>query len=120
MPPAFCALAGLPDSANAATRKIGAKVLERLAIPADAAEVSKLADRYSSSALGTLRVRTEKGATIFDFGEWYSAVASRKNNDGTTSFITIDPAVDGFNFVDHMATMPFRSTPSETSLLLTL
>jgi CubicO group peptidase (beta-lactamase class C family) len=84
---------------NVERHAIGAKVLERLAIPADAAEVDKLADRYSSPALGTLRVRTEHGATIFDFGKWYSAVASRKNNDGTTSFITIDPTVDGFNFV---------------------
>jgi hypothetical protein len=38
-------------------------------------------------------------ATIFDFGGWHSSVASRKNDDGTTSFISIDPAVDGFNFV---------------------
>jgi hypothetical protein len=35
----------------------------------------------------------------FDFGKWHSLVASRINDDGTTSFITIDPAVDGFNFV---------------------
>jgi hypothetical protein len=32
-------------------------------------------------------------------GEWKSAVASRKNDDGTTSFITIDPTLDGFEFV---------------------
>jgi hypothetical protein len=41
----------------------------------------------------------EDGATIFDFGKWHSAVASRKNDDGTTSFISIDPTVNGFNFV---------------------
>jgi hypothetical protein len=41
----------------------------------------------------------QDGATIFDFGPWRSAVASRTNDDGTTSFITIDPAVDGFDFV---------------------
>jgi CubicO group peptidase (beta-lactamase class C family) len=84
---------------NVQRHAIGAKIRERLAIPADAAEVGKLADRYSSPALGTLRVRTRLGATIFDFGNWYSAVASRKNDDGTTSFITIDPTVDGLNFV---------------------
>lgn len=28
-----------------------------------------------------------------------ASVASRKNDDGTISFITIDPTVDGFNFV---------------------
>ena len=37
--------------------------------------------------------------TKFDVGEWASSVASRKNDDGTTSFITIDPGEDGFEFV---------------------
>jgi hypothetical protein len=72
---------------------------ERLVVPADAAEVRKLADSYASAALGTLRVRTENGATIFDFGKWRSSVASRRNDDGTTSFVTIDSTVMGFNFV---------------------
>jgi hypothetical protein len=52
-----------------------------------------------SSELGTLRVRAPDGATIFDFGNWRSAVASRRNDDGTTSFISIDPTISGFNFV---------------------
>ncbi len=76
-----------------------AKRRERLVVPADPAEVGKLAARYSSPALGTLSVRMQDGATIFDFGKWYSSVASRKNDDGTVSFITIDPTVDGFDFV---------------------
>jgi CubicO group peptidase (beta-lactamase class C family) len=72
---------------------------ERLVVPGDAAEVRKLASAYSSPELGTLRVRGEDAATIFDFGKWHSSVASRRNDDGTTSFISIDPTVDGFNFV---------------------
>jgi hypothetical protein len=76
-----------------------AKNRERLAVPADAAEVGKLAASYVSSELGTLRVRAQDGATIFDFGNWRSAVASRRNDDGTTSFISIDPTIGGFNFV---------------------
>ena len=76
-----------------------AKNRERLTVPADPAEVRKLANGYSSPALGAFRVRIEDGATIFDFGKWHSAVASRNNDDGTTSFISIDPTVDGFNFV---------------------
>jgi hypothetical protein len=68
-------------------------------VPGDAAEVRNLASAYSSPELGTLRVRGEDAATIFDFGKWRSSVASRRNNDGTTSFISIDPTVDGFNFV---------------------
>ena len=76
-----------------------AKRRERLVVPPDAAEAGRLAARYASPALGSLAVRTEGGATVFDFGKWHSSVASRKNDDGTISFITIDPAVDGFNFV---------------------
>jgi len=76
-----------------------AKNRERLTVPADPGEVRKLAPGYSSPALGAFRVRVEDGATIFDFGRWHSSVASRKNDDGTTSFISIDPTVDGFNFV---------------------
>jgi CubicO group peptidase (beta-lactamase class C family) len=76
-----------------------AKNRERLTVPAAPSEVQKLASGYSSPALGALRVRGEDGKTFFDFGGWHSAVASRKNDDGTTSFISIDPTVNGFNFV---------------------
>jgi CubicO group peptidase (beta-lactamase class C family) len=76
-----------------------AKNRERLVVPADAAEVGKLAASYVSAELGMLRVRAQDGATIFDFGNWRSAVASRRNDDGTTSFISIDPTISGFNFV---------------------
>jgi CubicO group peptidase (beta-lactamase class C family) len=76
-----------------------AKDRERLVVPAADAEVVKLAPHYSSASLGDLTVRRQGAATVFDFGEWKSTVASRKNDDGTISFITIDPAVDGFEFV---------------------
>jgi hypothetical protein len=36
---------------------------------------------------------------IFDFGEWKSPVASRRNPDGTTSFLTTAPGVTGLEFV---------------------
>src|SRR5882757_1404529 len=76
-----------------------AKNRERLVVPAEAAEAGKLAASYVSPDLGTLRIRAQDGATIFDFGNWRSAVASRRNDDGTTSFISIDPTISGFNFV---------------------
>ena len=76
-----------------------AKNRERLVVPADAAVVSKLAGHYVSPALGELRVRTQPGATVFDFGTWHTAMASRRNDDGTTSLISIDPTIGGFNFV---------------------
>jgi thiosulfate/3-mercaptopyruvate sulfurtransferase len=76
-----------------------AKERERLVVPADAAETGKLASRYVSPALGAIGVKRQGKSVVFDFGEWRSSVASRKNDDGTTSFITIDPTVSGFDFV---------------------
>ena len=76
-----------------------AKERERLVVPAAPALVAALAKRYSSKELGQLDVLTEGGVTTFDLGEWESTVASRKNDDGTISFVTIDPSRDGFEFV---------------------
>lgn len=39
------------------------------------------------------------GSTVFDFGEWKSEVASRKNPDGSISFLTTAPGAQGFEFV---------------------
>ena len=68
-------------------------------IPADAGESSKLASHYHNDALGDIDVSRAGGRTTFDFGEWKSEVGSRKNPDGTISFITVDAGVDGFEFV---------------------
>ncbi len=86
---------------NAVQRKAAiAKERERLVVPADAAEAAKLAPRYANAALGEVIVKKGPGgAVVFDAGEWYSTVASRKNDDGTVSFITIDPSISGFEFV---------------------
>jgi hypothetical protein len=70
-----------------------------LTVPADAAEAAKLAKRYANDALGEISVSQAHGATTFDFGEWKSEVATRKNPDGTISFITTAPGISGFEFV---------------------
>ena len=70
-----------------------------LTVPADAAESAKLAARYSNPALGEIAVSRAGGATTFDFGEWKSEVASRKNPDGTISFLTTAPGISGVEFV---------------------
>jgi hypothetical protein len=72
---------------------------KRLTVPADPAAVANLAHHYTSKELGDITVTTRNGATTFDFGEWKSTVCSRKNDDRTISFITIDPTSDGFEFV---------------------
>lgn len=76
-----------------------AKFRERLVIPPDAATAQGLATRYRSKDLGPLEVTRKGDAVVFDFGEWSSPMASRKNDDGTISFISIAPDVVGFEFV---------------------
>ena len=76
-----------------------AKEREKLVIPADPAAASKLAPRYVSPALGEVSVVRDGTTVLFDVGEWKSVVASRRNEDGTISFITIDPTIGGFEFV---------------------
>ncbi len=84
--------------ASAARRRAAiAKERERLVVPADPAAVAKLAPGYANPALGEVKVLREGNATVFDLGEWRSAVASRKNDDGTISFITLEPG--GIEFV---------------------
>jgi CubicO group peptidase (beta-lactamase class C family) len=84
----------------AAQRKAAiAKARERLVVPADAAAVAKLAPRYVNGALGELKVLKDGNGTVFDVGEWKSVVASRINDDKTISMITIDPTLEGFEFV---------------------
>ena len=72
---------------------------KRLALPADPAATAKLATRYRNASLGTLTVKKRGADTIFDVGEWQSAVASRKNVDGTQTFITTDAGVFRFQFL---------------------
>ena len=80
-----------------------AKERERLTLPADPAVVAGLAPRYVNAALGELAVRREKVATpnglVLDVGEWHSQAATRKNDDGSFSLITIEPGFGGFEFV---------------------
>ena len=76
-----------------------AKERERLNVPAEPAQATKLAARYRNAALGEVAIHQEAGATVLDVGEWKSAVASRANDDGSISFITIDPTLGGFEFV---------------------
>jgi CubicO group peptidase (beta-lactamase class C family) len=76
-----------------------AKERERLVVPADAGAAGALAAHYVSPDLGELSVSRQEAATVFDLGEWRSKVASRKNDDGTISFLTIDPGAADFEFV---------------------
>lgn len=79
-------------AAHAAERKL-------LTIPADPDASAKLAKHYSNPAMGDIDVSSSGSATIFDFGEWKTPVATKKNPDGTISFETIVPGMSGAEFV---------------------
>jgi CubicO group peptidase (beta-lactamase class C family) len=70
-----------------------------LTVPADAAEAGKLAARYSNAALGDVTVTRNGAVATFDVGEWKSEVATRRENDGTITFVTISPGIDGLEFI---------------------
>jgi hypothetical protein len=70
-----------------------------LNIPASKGEAAKLAGHYHNGPLGDIAVTRSGTATTFDFGEWKSEVASRKNPDGSVSFYTLAPGAIGFEFV---------------------
>ena len=77
-----------------------AKTRQLWTFPAAADAVAGLASHYDSPDLGHITVRKDASGTWFQFGLWGSHMASRKNKDGTTSLVTMDPGVAGFfNFV---------------------
>ncbi len=96
---------GKPEAAEdvaARAKREAAEIAQertRLVVPAARAEVAKLARAYRSPELGDLAVRTGQGGTVFDAGEWRTPVASRRNDDGTVSFISTEYGLIGFEWV---------------------
>jgi CubicO group peptidase (beta-lactamase class C family) len=77
--------------------RVGTRKL--LKVPADPQAAALLAAHYRNAAIGDVTVRRQGSATIFDFGEWSSEVASKANPDGTTSMYTTASGLDGVEFV---------------------
>jgi CubicO group peptidase (beta-lactamase class C family) len=67
-------------------------------IPPDPSEVKRLAASYRNAVLGDIVVHPGKDEVVFHFGGWKSRMATKANPDGTTSFVSIDPGVRGFEF----------------------
>ena len=84
-----------------------AKLRELLTLPVPADAIKPLAADYVSPDLGHIKV-SRKGAQLrFQFDHWNSEVALRKNEDGTQSYMTIDPGIGGIEFVrDDKAAQP--------------
>jgi hypothetical protein len=87
------------EAAAASGKASREKDRQRLAVPADAAEVAKLAKQYKNDALGPIAVSQDKGNTVFTFAEWKSPMASRKNDDGSVSFLPLEPSLHWFTLV---------------------
>ena len=96
---------GTPEAEGdvaAQAKRIEAERVEfarRLVRPPAAAELALLAPAYKNPDLGRLAIETHDGKTWFKAAGFRSEVASRHNDDATISFITIDPGVDGLEFV---------------------
>jgi len=91
------------DEAIAADAKTQAAGLEDarklLTMPADPAAAGKLAAKYSNAALGTIDVTHKDGKTFFEIGALKTEMATRKNPDGTLSFVTLAPGFIGFELI---------------------
>jgi hypothetical protein len=90
------------DSVKAARTDIDASIeimKKQLVVPAATAVAGKLAAHYTSAVLGGITVSRSGMATVFDFGEWKSEVASKTNPDGSISFVTIAPGIAGLELV---------------------
>ncbi len=104
--------------AAAKLRSLGmAKFKEQLAIPPDPFVTAALARSYSNPDLGRLDIHMVGKDIVFALTSGSSRVASRKNDDGTISFIWIDPAIREMDFVvgkkDGKATLTTRDAQHE-------
>ena len=88
------------DAAAANYHTLVAKERARLTLPASADEVAKLAGHYANAALGNIAVKRSGDKTVFAWDGGESQMATRKNDDGTISFVTADPPLSGLEFVN--------------------
>lgn len=85
------------EAANLAAQRARDRAL--MTAPASPALAGQLARHYRSAELGELTVLHKGRDTVFDFGVWQTSVASRRNDDGSISFISTRPSLDGLEFV---------------------
>ena len=87
------------DASAANYQTVIAKERARLTFPAAGEEASKLAPRYVNAQLGAIVVKKSGEHVVFAWDGGESRVATRRNDDGTLSFINADPPLSGFEFV---------------------
>lgn len=111
---------GRPEAASqvaSAAAQIRLRAEERARALSGVASAPRLAARYRNAELGHIDVSKAADGLRFDFGVWGSAARPRANRDGTTSFVTVDPGVDRFEFTpgmrDGRATLTTREAQYE-------
>jgi hypothetical protein len=72
---------------------------KRLIVPAAPADTAALAAVYANPDLGRLIIDKSGGKVMMHATAWNSEVATRHNDDGTISLITVDPEIIGLEFV---------------------
>lgn len=87
-------------TASAARNKaLYADERKRFTLPPDAAKIAQVAERYRSPDLGEI-VFTRTGDRLTGkVGLLTSDFATRTNDDGTTSLVSVDPGLVGFEYV---------------------
>jgi CubicO group peptidase (beta-lactamase class C family) len=71
----------------------------KIDLPANPAAVQNLASAYTSPDLGPLKVERQGDKVTFRFNSMATEVTTRKNLDGTMSFVTISPGLIGLDLV---------------------
>lgn len=94
-----------------------AKERERVSVTPDPAAVAALAPAYVNADLGQIIVAREGDRVAFQFRSFGSAMGTRRNDDGTTSFIALDPTLLFFPLVvgniDGKRTLTIRDSQHE-------
>jgi CubicO group peptidase (beta-lactamase class C family) len=80
-------------------RETARKDRATLTVPPEPAVVAQLAPRYFNEDLGPITITRSGKRLFFALTELRSEMVSRKNADGTTSIITVDPGLSGLEFV---------------------
>ncbi len=99
---------GKPEAATdlataAKNHETDAQALRKLlTVPPSQTVVDKLASSYSNPSLGHLTIEKNGSNVVFQFGMWGTPVATRKNPDGSISFMTVGPGIIGLDFTPSM------------------
>jgi hypothetical protein len=67
-----------------------------LTVPADPALVRTLTGRYRSAELGNIDISRKGATTWLDVGGWRSELASRRDDDGSATLVSISPGLVGW------------------------